>query len=369
MFLGYNPSILESLRHPFEPIEPVITTDTRGISRQRRVTLAGYASPNSSISLLVKGIPTATTTTRYMGAWQVTLPPLKDGTYEVTALARDPLSGITLSSLPVMITINTKAPTAPLIESPESADIIDTNNVSIEGTAEPGSVVVVTLDGRDLGHATATDEGEWNVSASHLGDGNHTITAQVVTDDGLMSPPSQPVTFSVDLSGEEEPVIVFPKNGFEVEDSELLVEGEGVPNSVIKLYTNNTFIKDVPVDKDGQWSYYLKNLEGAYEMYARSASKGYESERVKGRLVVTNLPSTRSAGKTDLFNGQAPPGGTIDLYANNTFSGTTKADRQGQWGYTPRDITRLTGKQPIKVVIADAEGTRRSIVEKQVLLP
>ncbi len=365
-----QPAILETLRHPFEPSEPVITTDTRGISRQSRVMLAGYASPNSSVLLLVNGTQAVTTTAHYMGAWQVTLPPLHDGTYRITAIARDPLSGITLASLPVSLTIKAKAPKAPLIESPLSEDVFDIPHISIEGQAEPGSLVRVTLDGRELGRSTTTEEGTWSMSAQNLVDGTHTITAQAVTEDGLTGPISSPVSFSVDLSGEEEPVIVSPENGFEVSDSELLVEGEGVPNSLVKLYANNKLVKEVPVDKDGQWSYHMKNLEGAYELYATSAVKGYESERIKGSLIMQDPPQNISARESaDLFNGYAHPGGTIDVYANNKLLGSTIADRQGKWGYTPRDITRLTGKQPMKVVIADAEGTRRSMVEKDVLLP
>lgn len=363
-----SPAILETLKQPFELIEPVITTDMRAIRQEKQVTLAGYASPNALITIYVNGFESGRGIARYMGEWSVTLPPLLDGLYEIHAVAQDPLSGITLSSLPVQLKVNTLVPQAPTIENPEMDEIIDSGIITVEGTAQPKTSVMVYLDKKEYSRVQTSDTGRWSARLSNIPEGDHSITALAVSKDGVQSTPSLPVSFGVDVSGEEEPRITSPEQGFTAHDSVLLVKGAGAPGTTIKLYANNRLIQEIPVDKEGYWSFRMTNLEGAYELYAASAIKGYTSSKVSGKVVLHPLPLQDQGNSEDLLQGQASPGGMVRIYQGAEYLGMTKVDKQGRWSYTP-STQRVRDNQPIKIVIYDAQGRKQSTLEKRIRLP
>jgi uncharacterized delta-60 repeat protein len=353
------PSILENFRQMYELVEPVITTDTRHVFRKKQIVLEGYASPHSLVSLYINGSEGASTSTRNTGQWYAILPPLLDGTYEINAVARDPISGVALSSVPVLIIVHTYVPKAPLIEKPSLNETFLTKTILVEGSAEPRSVVELSFDDTRRFQIQVSDAGRWRTSVSDLGVGNHRMVASVKSPEGIKSVKSE-VSFSIDMNSEQKPLIQTPTNGFVIPTSEVLIEGRATPLTALKLYANNKFIKELPVDINGRWSYRMTNVDGAYELYVVSAKKGITSEKISGRFV---LSEGESRGSSDLLRGYASPGGTIMVYAGERYIGMTKATKNGSWSFTPRD-TYFPSEQRFKIVVYDARGTKQATLEK-----
>ncbi len=360
---GVSPDILSTLRQPFELIEPIITTDTRPVFKQKQITLKGTASPNAFVALYVNGFEVAKASARYTGEWYAILPPLLDGTYEVVAVAQDPLSGISLSSLPVSLKVRTYVPKPPHITKPFLNQVLTEKTIVVEGMADPGALVTLFLDEKRRAQVRATGDGRWHTSVTNIDKGSHVLTAQARIEGDTRSKQSEPVSFSVDLSGEKAPVIISPKNGFVSTSSQVRLEGQGSPNSTIKLYANTKLLKEVPVNKEGKWSALLANLEGAHEFYATTSNKNYASQKVSGKLI---LPAPREhdfADPMDPFSGYASPGGTIKVYSGTNYLGMTKANKDGRWTFTPLKSIGV-GYEPIKIDIYDAQGIKQSTIEK-----
>jgi hypothetical protein len=96
------------------------------------------------------------------------------------------------------ITIDTVAPTAPRITNPlEVASIYETNPI-ITGTAEPNTILQLTIDQRPSISLTVPDSGEWSyLPQSPLSLGIHSIKAVNIIDGALNVSPEKLRTFSV----------------------------------------------------------------------------------------------------------------------------------------------------------------------------
>jgi uncharacterized delta-60 repeat protein len=354
------PQILSRLQNPFELIEPTITTDTRNVLKDKHITLSGYASPNALITLYVNGYEVANSTARRTGEWYATLPPLLDGTYEVSVHAQDPLSGVYLSSTPISIKTRTYTPKLPIVTKPRIQQKITTSTVDTEGTADPQAVIEIYVDGQMRVQTKVAQNGTWRARITNLTDGNHTIAAQVKPPEGYEARKTEPVTFLVDQSGEEKPRILLPTQGFVLQGSTIKVQGSAAPRSMIQLFAQNKLISDVSVDKEGRWSYEITNAEGAYELYASSKKRGYTSEKVSGRTIVS--PPKRNV-LLDAIHGATSPLGTIKIYQGKGYLGMTKADTQGHWSFTPQG-TSWAPSEPVKIALYDAQGVQQATIEK-----
>ncbi len=366
---GVSPSIIEGLSYPPEPIVPTIKIDISQVQGAMRTALSGRASPNSAIGIFIDGIegPVATTYASKNGVWNVSLPGLKDGTYELIAVSRDPVSGIGLASQAVPLSIHTDVPHSPIIEAPRVDERVAIQSPIIIGRADPGSLVTVFVDDIELAQVKTGEEGGWSAQTSVLAEGTHSATALARNEAGIVSPLSSAVSFDIDTGAELAPRITFPSAGFIVSQPEVIVRGVGAPNSTVKLYAQNSFVADVPVRANGEWSYTMKNLTGAYNVHAMSSSKRFTSEKIPFTVSVPKQMITDTElANTGLIQGRAQPGSLIDFYVDKRHIGSTTVDSQGAWAYTPTDDRRLTGEHPVKVVISDAGGAPRSILERRV---
>jgi hypothetical protein len=85
---------------------------------------------------------------------------------------------------------------APTVTSPEG--IIPRSMPDIGGTAEPGSTVVMRLDGKVSGTARADTQGRWSFTpGTALVDGDHRVVAFTTDAVGNVSPDSEERSFTV----------------------------------------------------------------------------------------------------------------------------------------------------------------------------
>lgn len=162
-------------------------------------TFTGTAAPGSTVEIFVDGESIGTTTANPDGTFSFTPDdPLDPGEYEafVTATVNGVESGPSDTN---DFTINdTDAPAPPVITSPDDGSTTTDPTPVIRGTGEPGSTVIISIDGEEVGSAVVDEDGNFTfVPTEPLSPGEHVVTAVAVDDAGNQSGPSEPVEFTV----------------------------------------------------------------------------------------------------------------------------------------------------------------------------
>ncbi len=364
-----SPEIRKDLQYPLEPRQPAIIQEGLRITSDYQPTLQGVSSPNAIIRLYVENTPLTGVMADAEGNWSATLPPLVDGTYTVTAQSIDPLSGLSLASVPVTVTITTEIPPAPLIEVPGRDARVVRKNVHIRGRALPDALVTIFIDAKPVGTTLVGKTGLWEFRSEPLSDGSHTLFATVTDQAGNISDRSDSTPFILDTGVEQAPRIISPRTGATFTKSAVTIQGEGKSNSFIHLYLNDTRVARVKTDKKGTWSYTLRNLkDGEYNIHVTTRDNRLSSDTRKFSVkTVTPQPAKiASAPPTKgLINGSGEPQGIVNLYLDGGSLGTTRADQQGRWSFTPVDDKKIPrGAHHIKVSVADQAGNISRFLEK-----
>lgn len=134
--------------------------------------ISGAAEPNSTVEIFVDGQKVAEVTTDANGDWSYSSDELDDGEHTVEARSTD-AAGNEGTSGTVTFTLDTTPPDL-AVDSPTDGESV-TGATTVSGTAEPGAVVEVFVDGEKVGEATADEDGGWSVDLGDLGEGEHTI--------------------------------------------------------------------------------------------------------------------------------------------------------------------------------------------------
>lgn len=151
-------------------------------------TLSGTVEVGETV-VVTEGDTVVCTAPVVDGAW--TCPasaPLADGEHTLTAIG---YLGELVATLPgtTTFTVDTVAPTAPVVDEPASGSVVQKKNVEFSGTAEPGSTVWVT----ELFTTVCTDvvdaDGAWSCTAGKLPKGEHTLTVRAIDEAGNRSLP------------------------------------------------------------------------------------------------------------------------------------------------------------------------------------
>jgi hypothetical protein len=104
-------------------------------------------------------------------------------------------------SSPVTVTIDTTAPLPPVITSPANGTRINNKTPTIQGTAEGGITVVISIDNTSVDTTNSSQNGSWVFSiplSASLTDGSYIITAKAIDSANNTSPQSSPVLLTVD---------------------------------------------------------------------------------------------------------------------------------------------------------------------------
>jgi hypothetical protein len=173
-------------------------------TKKPRPTLSGTAERGSIVTVSVDGQETGSASVDTAGLWSFTPSTvLRDGTHTASATATDQAGNKSPSSALLSFIVDTQTPAAPEVLSPQEGDTMDSHTASASGTAEPGSIVTVAVDGEEQGTIQADGMGAWNFSLpTGLEKGEHTLSATATDAAGNVSPPSiRTFTVSGDTSG------------------------------------------------------------------------------------------------------------------------------------------------------------------------
>ncbi|MGO4258889.1 Ig-like domain-containing protein, partial [Marmoricola sp. RAF53] len=239
------------------PVAPVIMTPAEGsTTNDAKPAITGTGTPGDTVTVKEGATTVCTATVQPDGSWSCApTTPLSDGGHTVTATQKDP-AGNTGPSDSQSFTVDATAPAAPLITGPAEGSVVNTTKPTITGTGEAGATVKVT-DGSGATVCTALVQagGTWScIPSSPLPDGPQTLTATQIDPAGNTSAPVN-VTFTVDTTAPDAPVIEGPVEGAVVNTATPSITGTGEDGATVTVTdAGGNVVCSTKVKGDGTWS-------------------------------------------------------------------------------------------------------------------
>ena len=376
------------------------------ISNESRPALNGTGEIGATITVLSDGQPIGTTIVGAGGTWSFTpSAALGNGLHTLTVTATDSAGNTSLPSGGFTYTVDTLAPTAPVIT--QVADDVgpligNLNNgqatndplPTLNGTAEANSTVRIYDNGSLIGFTSADGTGAWSFTpGTQLGNGNHALTVTATDAAGNISPTSAGFNIVVDTVAPLAPTIiqafddVLPgtgtlSNGAFTNDTRPVLNGSAEAGARVAIYDNGTLLATVTATIDGTWEYLTTTLGNGQHVFTAIATDAAGNvSPVSGGFTInvdTIAPSvpllvsvvddiaggvfnaalsngqlTNDARPT--LNGTAEAGSTVSIYDGSTLLGTAVVQSNNSWSFTPT-TPLANGSHTFTVTATDAAG-------------
>lgn len=376
------------------------------ISNESRPALSGTGEIGATITVLSDGQPIGTTIVGAGGSWSFTpSAALGNGQHTLTVTATDSAGNTSLPSGGFTYTVDTLAPTAPVIT--QVADDVgpligNLNNgqatndplPTLSGTAEANSTVRIYDNGSFIGFTTADGTGAWTFTpGTQLGNGNHALTVTATDAAGNVSPTSAGFNIVVDTVAPLAPTIIQAfddvqpgtgtlSNGAFTNDIRPVLSGSAEAGARVAIYDNGALLATVTAAIDGTWEYLTTTLGNGQHVFTAIATDAAGNvSPVSGGFTInvdTIAPSvpllvsvvddiaggvfnaalsngqlTNDARPT--LNGTAEAGSTVSIYDGSTLLGTALVQSNNSWSFTPT-TPLANGSHTFTVTATDAAG-------------
>ena len=359
-------------------VAPVIgLVADNGSSNDPTLSIDGTAELGSTVTVYdTDGTTVVGTGVATGGAGPITTSALSEGAHTLTLKATDAAGNQGPASTAFHVTIDTVAPSAPVIDSvtddvaPVTGAVADNGSsndptLTIGGTAEAGSTVTIyDTDGTTvLGTGVATG-GVFTITTSVLGEGAHALTATASDAAGNQSAASAAFQVIIDTSAPVAPVIVsvtddaapvtgLVANNGSSNDPTLTIGGTAEAGSTVTVYdTDGTTVLGTGVATGGAFTITTSVLgEGAHTLTARAtdaAGNQGASSTAFHVTIDTVAPVAPSITAFSVDSGTAgdhltndttltlsgtagAAGNTVEIFQDGVSIGTTVADVGGNW--------------------------------------
>ncbi|AOI67597.1 hypothetical protein WS51_28410 [Burkholderia territorii] len=387
-----------------DAVEPQVgNIEPNGATNDAQPTVKGTALPGQIVHVFIDGKEVGTTISTAAGQWSYRpTMPLPDGehTFSATAEGADGQSSKPTGDYPIVV--DTIAPSASTGEmliddvGPATGPIAngattDDATPTYRGKAEAGALVTIYDGDQAIGSTVVNADGTWSFHpTAPLADGAHRLSTTVTDRAGNVSGHSKPIEFTVDTSN----VVVAIdqvidhvgslqgplQSGQSTDDQQPEIRGKANGDAIVKIYVDGQFVTSLKTGADGRWSLKLPVAlsEGPHEIAASSTANGVESALTEPfELTVDVTAPDRPAidsvhddvgvvqgrvennGYTDdstpTLKGHAERGSLVTIYDGSRAIGSTFADANGNWTFTPsRPLT--DGTHVFTVTARDAAG-------------
>lgn len=376
------------------------------ISNESRPALSGTGEVGATITVLSDGQAIGTTIVGAGGNWSFTpSAALGNGQHTLTVTATDSAGNTSLPSGGFTFTVDTLAPTAPVIT--QVADDVgpligNLNNgqatndplPTLSGTAEANSMVKIYDNGALIGSAPVDGTGAWTFTPGiPLSNGNHALTVTATDAAGNVSPTSAGFNIVVDTVAPLAPTIIQAfddvqpgtgtlSNGAFTNDTRPVLSGSAEAGARVAIYDNGALLATVTAAIDGTWEYLTTTLGNGQHVFTAIAtdaagnvgpvSDGFTInvdtiapsipllvsvvDDIAGGVfnaALSNGQLTNDARPT--LNGTAEAGSTISIYDGSTLLGTALVQSNNSWSFTPT-TPLANGSHTFTVTATDAAG-------------
>lgn len=364
-----------------------------GVTNIANLVFNGTAAPGSAVTLLVNALPVGLTTASGAGNWNydhgaVTLP---DGTYAISVIAAN-LAGTSVTSALYTLTVDTAAPTAPVVvaittDTGVAGDgVTSDNTLLISGTAEANATVTVLLNAVSIGTTIANGAGNWSFdhTGTVLPDNNYAITATASDLAANTSLASSALNITIDTGVPSAPSVtgITTDSGTAgdgvTSDNTLVISGTAEANVSVNVLIDGVSIGTTTASGAGTWSFDHSSTVLADSSYAVTAIATDLSGNISAAsapfiiTVDTGVPAvpvitgiTSDSGiagdgltndTTLLVNGTADANASVNLLIDNVPIGTTTASGAGSWSFDYTGTTLAAGDYAFTATASDSAG-------------
>jgi len=318
------------------------------------VEVAGKASPNQTVDVLdgasSKGKPKANAN----GDWTLDITGLNVAIHDIKAVAQygeNPESAVRSFTVTVA--------TAPTIESikdfkgveiPANTTTFETS-VKIAGNASPNQVVDVLDGSNSKGRSTVNASGDWTLDITGLNVAAHDIKAVAQYGE---NPESAVRSFTVTTAIAPTINSIKDSKGVEIPpntttfDTGVKVAGKASPNETVEVFDGSTSEGKPQANASGEWTLDITGLSDGAHAIKAVAQYGSNPVSDEHRFTVAagvtptidrindsvgeDIPEggTTSDHRLVLI-GTALPGGTVEVFKNDSLFSSAKADDTGVW--------------------------------------
>ena len=229
------------------PAVPTITSPTDG-EAVSTLAISGTATPGSLVNIyiddaLIIGINATA------GDWSFNSSTYPDGVHRLKVTATDG-SGTSDFSPEVTFYLYSSLPPAPTITSPTAGAIVGTTTVTVTGTGQPGSTVMMSVNTEPyVAQGRVSASGTWSTTLTGLPEGPNTLLVYLVNAVGGGSATSRSYTIDTPPS----PPVVNPSGA--TTDTTPTLTGTGEPGTQIRIATTSgQQVCEATVSADGTWT-------------------------------------------------------------------------------------------------------------------
>ncbi len=310
--------------------------------------LSGTALPGSTVTIVIDGgsaqEQTLTVPSNAAGAWFVFSPTLAEGPHTIVASA-DNGNGVTTQDS-ASFSVDTTAPLLSITD-PADGEYINDPNPPITGTADPGLIVNISIDGMDVGFAQADVNGDWSFTPiAALTEGPHLILAS--TEDAAGNTATDLVNIMLDLTP---PTVTLsaPQDGSTTGDTTPTVRGRTEADASVEVSIDGTVIGTATADANGFWQLDAPVLaDGPHTASAVATDRAGNvsapattSFNVDSSLLFVAITTPADGTETNetkpTITGTTIPNATVEIVVDNTPVGMATADANGDFIFTLAD--------------------------------
>uniref|UniRef100_UPI0006886841 Ig-like domain-containing protein n=1 Tax=Leminorella grimontii TaxID=82981 RepID=UPI0006886841 len=362
-----------------------------GVTDDTRPDITGSGKAGSTIKIYDGATLLGSTTVASDGSWSFTpASDLGQGAHSITATATDLAGNVSNPTSAFAFTIDTVAPTAPVINSAlddvgaiqgslSNGSVTDDPTPTLRGAAEENSIVKIYDGSTLLGSAKADANGDWNFTpTTPLTEGEHRFSATSTDAAGNVSGKSGEFVLTTDytapnadnlaITGVDDQVGEVTgniANGGSTDDSRPTISGTGTAGDTIVVYVTDGSGKHeigrATVAADGTWSLRpatalsggsnaltaveidpVGNATAPSAVYTITVSLAGPVAPVIASVTDDVGTVTGALNKGDVTDdskptivGTAEANSVVRIYDGSTLLGSTTVDAFGNWTFTP----------------------------------
>ena len=395
------------------------TSPTDNLTSINQPAFTGTAEANARIRIRANGITVGTGVVgsdssdgvpgNGLGLWQVTIDPLANGAYDVTAVVEDAAGNTSPASGILTVTIDASTPQRPTIDLVDTFDggLSNKDNITNQSTlnflvsAEAGSTVVIK-DGNTVIDTFVMPGTPFTTRVLNLGEGPHPLSAEATDTAGNRSAQSEELLVTVDTAAPAPPSApdLLPTSDSGDTDSDNFTkvnppafQGTAEPNARIFITANGVIVGQGLVGSDlsdqllgnllGRWEVTVEPLaDGTYNMaaFVEDAAGNFSAPSVFTVITLDTVPPQRpTLDLLDGFDSGTSNGDNITNVSAVTVRvsaelGQAVVIKDGETvidsftmpagGFTTRVLNLADGPHPLSAEATDAAGNRSAQSEE-----
>lgn len=257
------------------------------------VRLTGTGQPGATLQVAADGAVLGTAQVGTDGAWSfgAQLPP---GDHTVAVRTLDAAGAVANEAPPLAVQV----PAPPVKLTLPSVPLVSGSQQTLSGTAPPGSVVEVLVDGVPAARTTVGADGGWRLSLDLPPAGEHSLVARAVDAAGKVLSATEPIALTVQPRSPTVEVVST--------EGALALAGTAEPGTQVAVVVDGQAVGTATADAEGKWAFSAPVEPG-------TRSVAVQSLAADGAVVATSQPIavevSAPAGTTAAGAGAGSAGG------------------------------------------------------------